>query len=36
MLEKANLTNLHSTHCLADGNIMISSMGDKDGNGKGM
>lgn len=35
MLEKANLTNLHTTHCLADGNIMISSMGDKDGNGKG-
>jgi selenium-binding protein 1 len=26
----------HTTHCLADGNIMISTMGDgPEGNGKG-
>ena len=25
----------HTTHCLADGDIMISTMGDNAGNGKG-
>ena len=25
----------HTTHCLANGEIMISTMGDKDENGKG-
>ena len=25
----------HTTHCLADGDIMISTMGDNSGNGKG-
>uniref|UniRef100_A0A914X723 Methanethiol oxidase n=1 Tax=Plectus sambesii TaxID=2011161 RepID=A0A914X723_9BILA len=25
----------HTSHCLADGNIMISTLGDADGNGKG-
>ncbi|XP_065841960.1 methanethiol oxidase-like [Oscarella lobularis] len=32
---KAGLTALHTSHCLADGNIMLSAMGDRDGNGKG-
>lgn len=35
MLEIAKLQNLHTAHCLADGNIMISGMGDKEGDGKG-
>ncbi|XP_065682904.1 methanethiol oxidase isoform X1 [Hydra vulgaris] len=35
MLKKAKLCYLHTTHCLADGNIMISGMGDKDGNPQG-
>ena len=25
----------HTTHCLADGDIMISTMGDNNGNAKG-
>jgi len=29
------ISYLHSSHCLADGNIMISGMGDKDGEGRG-
>jgi len=32
---KTNTSFLHTSHCLADGNIMISGMGDKDGNPKG-
>eukprot|EP00118_Oscarella_pearsei_P019001 m.198834 g.198834 ORF g.198834 m.198834 type:complete len:475 (+) comp39563_c2_seq1:155-1579(+) len=32
---KAGLTAPHSSHCLGDGNIMISAMGDSKGNGKG-
>uniref|UniRef100_A0A8D0L2B7 Methanethiol oxidase n=1 Tax=Sphenodon punctatus TaxID=8508 RepID=A0A8D0L2B7_SPHPU len=32
---KCNLANPHTTHCLGDGNIMISTMGDPSGNGKG-
>lgn len=35
IVEKTGTSFLHTTHCLADGNIMISGMGDKDGNGKG-
>jgi selenium-binding protein 1 len=33
--EKTNLSAPHTVHCLADGNIMISMLGDKDGNGPG-
>ncbi|KAK9814393.1 hypothetical protein WJX72_005141 [[Myrmecia] bisecta] len=32
---KTGLAFLHSTHCLGSGEIMISAMGDKDGNAKG-
>lgn len=32
---RANLTAPHTVHCLADGNIMISMLGDRDGNGPG-
>lgn len=35
MLESAKLQNLHTSHCLADGNIMVSGMGDTEGNAKG-
>jgi len=35
IIEKANLSFMHSSHCLADGNIMISGMGDENGEGKG-
>ena len=31
----ADISAPHTTHCLADGNIMISSIGDAKGNGKG-
>lgn len=30
-----NCSYPHTTHCLATGEIMISTMGDKDENGKG-
>ena len=33
--EKTDCGFLHSTHCLASGEIMVSAMGDKNGNGKG-
>jgi selenium-binding protein 1 len=33
--EKTNLSAPHTVHCLADGNIMISMLGDADGNGPG-
>ncbi|XP_066156957.1 methanethiol oxidase [Euwallacea fornicatus] len=33
-VDKVNCTALHTTHCLADGNIMISVMGDLQGNPK--
>lgn len=36
MMENAKLQNLHTTHCLADGNIMISGMGGADGKPKGL
>ncbi len=32
---KTNLTAPHTVHCLADGNIMISMLGDSQGNGPG-
>ncbi|XP_043358172.1 methanethiol oxidase isoform X3 [Dermochelys coriacea] len=32
---KCGLANPHTTHCLGNGDIMISSMGDPSGNGKG-
>ena len=32
---KAKLTYPHTSHCLADGQVMISTMGDIDGNAKG-
>ena len=32
---KANLSTPHTVHCLADGNIMISMLGDREGNGPG-
>lgn len=32
---KANLTAPHTVHCLADGNVMISMLGDSQGNGPG-
>jgi len=35
VMEKTATNNLHTSHCLADGNIMISGMGDAEGNGKG-
>jgi selenium-binding protein 1 len=33
--EKVNLSAPHTVHCLADGNIMISMLGDAEGNGPG-
>lgn len=30
-----NVSSLHTTHCLPNGDVMISTMGDGDGNGKG-
>ena len=35
IVEKTNCTFLHTTHCLASGELMISSLGDKNGSGKG-
>ncbi|XP_029436590.1 methanethiol oxidase isoform X1 [Rhinatrema bivittatum] len=32
---KCNLANPHTSHCLASGEIMISTIGDPSGNGKG-
>ncbi len=32
---KANLSAPHTVHCLADGQIMISMLGDAQGNGPG-
>ncbi|XP_062961701.1 methanethiol oxidase isoform X3 [Cynocephalus volans] len=32
---KCNLSYLHTSHCLASGEVMISTMGDPKGNGKG-
>ena len=33
--EKVNLSTPHTVHCLADGNILISMLGDREGNGPG-
>lgn len=35
IIEKTNLTAPHTVHCLADGNIMISMLGDSQGNAPG-
>ncbi|EDW24879.1 GL23146 [Drosophila persimilis] len=35
VLKSHNVTGPHTTHCLANGNIMISVMGDAKGNAKG-
>jgi selenium-binding protein 1 len=35
ILGKTGLSYLHSSHCLGSGEIMISAMGDKEGNAKG-
>jgi selenium-binding protein 1 len=34
-LKKLGLSFPHTTHCLADGNVMISTLGDADGKAKG-
>lgn len=34
-MKAVNCSYPHTTHCLASGDIMISTMGDKDENGKG-
>ncbi|XP_067001027.2 methanethiol oxidase [Anabrus simplex] len=34
-LKKLNVSYPHTSHCLASNEIMISTLGDKDGNGKG-
>ncbi|MUG97677.1 hypothetical protein F7734_37360 [Scytonema sp. UIC 10036] len=33
--EKTNLTAPHTVHCLADGHVMVSMLGDREGNGPG-
>lgn len=35
VMRSINCSAPHTAHCLATGDIMISTMGDKDGNGKG-
>ncbi|XP_054745500.1 methanethiol oxidase [Anastrepha obliqua] len=35
VLKSHNVTAPHTTHCLADGKIMISTLGDAEGNAKG-
>ncbi|KAM8921541.1 methanethiol oxidase [Pelodytes ibericus] len=35
VFQKTGLANLHTSHCLGCGEIMISSLGDSSGNGKG-
>ena len=35
ILSKTNLAFPHTAHCLASGEILISCMGDKDGNAQG-
>jgi selenium-binding protein 1 len=35
LLRALNVATPHTTHCLASGEIMISVLGDKNGNGKG-
>lgn len=33
---KCGLGYIHTSHCLASGEVMISSLGDPKGNGKGI
>ncbi|KAK7247055.1 hypothetical protein RIF29_41931 [Crotalaria pallida] len=35
IISKTGLSYLHTSHCLASGEVMISSLGDKDGNAAG-
>ena len=35
VFEKAGIGWPHTSHCLANGQVMISGMGTKDGSGKG-
>lgn len=35
ILEKTGLAYPHTSHCLASGDLLVSCMGDKDGNAKG-
>ena len=35
IIAKTNLSAPHTVHCLADGNVMISMLGDREGNGPG-
>ncbi|KAL4204596.1 hypothetical protein AMTRI_Chr01g110690 [Amborella trichopoda] len=35
IVEKTGLSYPHTSHCLASGDIMVSCLGDKDGNAKG-
>ncbi|MBA0681375.1 hypothetical protein Goari_023184 [Gossypium aridum] len=35
IIKKTGLAYLHTSHCLASGDIMISCLGDKDGNAEG-
>ena len=35
VFDKADIGYPHTSHCLADGQVMISAMGTKDGEGKG-
>ena len=35
IISKTGMAFPHTSHCLADGNIMISCLGDKDGNAEG-
>jgi len=35
LLRALNVSTPHTTHCLASGEVMISVLGDKHGNGKG-
>ena len=35
MLKSMGLSHPHTTHCLPNGEVMISTMGDEHGNGKG-
>jgi selenium-binding protein 1 len=35
LLRALNVSTPHTTHCLATSEIMISVLGDKNGNGKG-
>lgn len=35
ILKKSGLTTPHTVHCLADGHVMLSMLGDQEGNGPG-